>query len=130
MLGRRRRRRDVQDSLRRDARLAGRDIVLGIHLHDCDGLHYPCLQEERRHVRCHEGVTRLLVFVMFREKAENKNQIIFHTLNHELSSPSFLKGVNVMPEPRWGRPYLKGGLVVVGWGWGIWGAILVDQGSD
>ena len=67
---------------------------------------------------------------MLKGKAENKNQLFFHTYNRDFSFPSFLKGVNVMPEPRWGRPYLKGGLVVVGWGWGIWGAILVDQGSD
>ena len=63
----------------------------------------------------------MLVFVMFREKAENKNQIIFHTLNHELSSPYFLKGVNVMPEPRGGCSYLKGKLVVVGGEGGVLG---------
>ena len=121
VLGRRGRRRDARDSLRRDARVAGRDIVLGSHLHDCDGLHCPCLQEERRHVRCHEGVTRMLGFVMLREKAVNKNQIFFYTLDHELSSLSFLKDVNVMPEPRGGCSYLKGRLVVVGGEGGVLG---------
>ena len=83
-----------------------------------------------RHVHCHEGVARSLVFVMLRGKAENKNHLFFYTQNHELSFPPFLTDVNVMPEPRWGRSYSKGWLVVVGGGGGIWGDILDGLGSD
>ena len=102
---------------RHNGRQSARGIVLGIYPNDGDGLYYPCLQEGRRHVRCHEGVARWLVtcvLLMLRGKAKNQNIIFFYTRNHELSSGPALKDVHAMPEPRWNRAAMKGALVVVG----------------